>query len=138
MIESRSDSTTRQCAAMLACAAAAVMLFGCATETLGTRAPGASGDPATIAASARLWGKIPDAMSPVVSIDSVDGQPTRASTSKIRVAPGHHTLTVTCRYGSLRKTRDMTLDAQAGGYYEVGIAADAGTASCEVAIRDLH
>ena len=124
---------------MLAAAAAVVLAAvpGCATETLGATDPGASGDAATITASARIWGKIPDAMSPVVSIESVDGQATRASTSKVLVAPGHHTLTVTCRYGSLRKTRDMALDAAAGGHYEVGVVIDGGAGSCQAAIREL-
>ena len=116
---------------------AVALLSGCATETLGVTDPGASGDAATITASARLWGKIPDAMSPVVSIDSVDGQATRASTSRVLVAPGHHTLTVTCRYGTLRKTRNMDLDAAAGGHYEVGVVVDGGAGSCQAAIREL-
>jgi len=117
--------------------AAVAVLSACATETLGMRAPGATGDPATIAASARLWGKIPDAMSPVVYIDSVDGQATKSSTSKVLVAPGHHTLSVTCRYGTLRKSNSMALDAEAGGYYEISVAPEGGAGSCEAVIREL-
>ena len=117
--------------------AAAAALCACATETLGTRTPGETGDPATIAASARLWGKIPDAMSPVVFIDSVDGQGTKSSTSRVLVAPGHHTLSVTCRYGTLRKSNSMALDAEPGGYYEISVAPEGGAGSCEAVIREL-
>ena len=76
-------------------------------------------------------------MSPAVSIDSVDGQSTKASTSKVMVAPGHHTLSVTCRYGFLNNTRNLELDAKAGGYYEVGVAFGGGIGTCEAAIQQL-
>lgn len=121
----------------LMCVAVSAALLGCATESLGTVTAGVAGGAATISASSRIWRKIPDAMSPVVSIDSVDGQSTKASTSKVLVAPGHHTLSVTCRYGFLNNTRKLELDAKAGGYYEVEVMFGGGTGSCEAAIQEL-
>ena len=121
----------------LICVALSTALLGCATETLGTVTAREAGDAATIAASSRIWRRIPDAMSPAVSIDSVDGQSAKASTSKVLVAPGHHTLSVTCRFGFTNNTRKLELDAEAGAYYEVGVAFGEGTSSCEAAIQQI-
>ena len=85
------------------------MVQGCATEYVGGAGSGPPGQAATISASSRAWRLIPDAMTAAASIDSVDGQKTSASASKVSVAPGHHTLAVTCRWGFRATARFLSL-----------------------------
>ena len=111
-------------------------LSGCATEAVGTVAPEAGSDSATFYANARAWRIVPDAMTAAVSIDSVDGLKTKASASKVIVSPGHHKLTVTCRYGFDHRTVELDVDAKAGGKYAVGVEFGGRSGSCTPLISE--
>ena len=125
-------------AACLIPVCACVVLQGCATESLGAAPAGPVRDAATISASSRFWTKIPDAMTAVASINSVDGQKTKANTSKVLVSPGHHTLSVTCRWGFVNNTQNLEVDAKAGAHYELDTVFSGGSGSCGMALRELQ
>jgi hypothetical protein len=77
-------------------------------------------------------------MTAAASIDSVDGQKTKASASKVVVSPGHHKLTVTCRWGFVHRTLELEVDAKAGGKYSAGLQYGGGSESCTPVISDLR
>ena len=111
---------------------------GCATEAVGGAASNAESQSATISASSRFWRSIPDAMTAAASIDSVDGQKTKSSTSKVSVSPGHHTLSVTCRWGFVHNTQNLEVDARAGAHYDLGVVLGGGSSSCGVALEQVR
>jgi len=121
---------------MFICADA--MLQGCATESLGTAPAGSNGDAATIYASSRLWTRVPDAMTAAASINSVDGQKTKANTTKVLVPPGHHTVSAMCRYGVSYHTQDLELDAKPGARYALTAVLKGVSSTCGLAIEEVH
>lgn len=114
------------------------IIGGCATESVGTAVSKTDGESAVVYANSRAWRIIPDAMTAAASIDSVDGQKTKASSSKVIVSPRHHKLTVTCRWGFVHRTVDLELDAKAGGRYAVGLQYGGGSDSCTPMISDAR
>ena len=75
-------------------------------------------------------------MTAAASIDSVDGQTTKANASKVVVAPGRHTLAVTCRWGFVHNSQTLELDAVAGVHYELAVSIGGG--SCDMKIVDIR
>jgi len=75
-------------------------------------------------------------MTAAASIDSVDGQKTKANTTKVLVRPGHHTLSATCRYGVSYKTEELQLDAKPGAKYAVGAVLGGGSGSCGLTLDE--
>ena len=75
-----------------------LLVAGCATEVVGTNT-GAKTATAVVIAPSRLrtWLDPTEKWSPTIL--SVDGVATKAVTSRVEVAPGHHTLTSYCVYG---------------------------------------
>ena len=124
--------TTSRFISVSACA----LVSGCASESLGTNSVDSSGELATIFANSRIWRWVPDAMTAAASINSVDGQKTKANTTKVTVHPGHHVLSVTCRYGVSYKTEELQVEAKPGAKYGVGAELSGG--SCQPIVGEAQ
>ncbi|MEP6886522.1 MAG: hypothetical protein ABJC66_17375, partial [Gammaproteobacteria bacterium] len=98
----------------------AIVVPGCATQTIKPTSANQGGDQATISADSKIWSYSLLPGSQVgVTIDNVDGQKVGAGTYKVSLDPGRHTLSLTCQSIGLYNTEDLSVDVSAGTQYEV-------------------
>lgn len=109
--------STARCTGAHAAAAAAALLCACATQGINGSAVE---DPATLA-TISATSKLDFLPSLVVHIDEVDGVGVALKAARVKVSPGLHHLTVTCRSleSSTSHTQVLDVDAEAGARYRL-------------------
>ena len=105
----------------------------CATQSIVTPETTDSSKVATISASSK-FNFLP---SMAVWIEDVDGVKVSASTSRVTVAPGHHTLTVSCNSleTAAAHRHKLEIDAEAGAKYQLYIKIDQTAYPCTAAVE---
>lgn len=98
---------------------AAMVVPGCATQTITPISENPDGRQATISADSKIltYSLLPGS-EVGVTIDDVDGQKVGARTYKVSVEPGRHTLSLTCRAMGRYNTEDLSVEVS-GTQYEV-------------------
>ncbi len=105
----------------------------CATQSIGDSGTADPAKVATISASSKL-NFLP---SLVVVIEDVDGVKVSAATSRVTVAPGPHTLTVSCTSleTAASHTHKLEINAEAGAKYHLLTMIDGSANPCTAVVE---
>jgi hypothetical protein len=98
----------------------AVILPGCATQSINSSSASGPSAQATISAESKVWAFsfLPGSFI-AVTINSVDGQKVGSGNSKVSVDPGAHKVSVTCHAVGAENTEEISVNAVSGAHYQL-------------------